>query len=218
MLDIKGENMNKFKLGDVVEILNNNHRYSEDFTGQITEIIEVFGDCAEGSCYNVQVRYKNGLYMHLTFNAKNLKLIRSADVEESQAEIHEQSSKTKSDGGSSDYYKLEINGNPVEVEEILTIVDDSNDAASILQQAKDCLVVRGVERDKPNGERSMKSTVEAFNALTGHSLSESNGWLFMLCLKAARAEGGCFKADDYVDGAAYFALYGEAAAKEANES
>ena len=89
-------------------------------------------------------------------------------------------------------------------------------AAGMLQEAKDCLVARGVERDKPNGERSMKSTVEAFNALTGHSLSESNGWLFMLCLKAARAEGGCFKADDYVDGAAYFALYGEAAAKEAN--
>ena len=87
-------------------------------------------------------------------------------------------------------------------------------AASILQQAKDCLVNRGVERDKPNGERSMQSTVEAFNALTGYSLSESAGWLFMLCLKAARAEGGCFKADDYVDGAAYFALYGEAAAKE----
>jgi hypothetical protein len=91
-------------------------------------------------------------------------------------------------------------------------------AAGMLQEAKDCLVARGVERDKPNGERSMKSTVEAFNALTGHSLSESNGWLFMLCLKAARAEGGCFKADDYVDGAAYFALYGEAAAKEAESS
>ena len=64
----------------------------------------------------------------------------------------------------------------------------------------------------------MESTVEAFNALTGNSLSESAGWLFMLCLKAARAEGGCFKADDYVDGAAYFALYGEAAAKEAESS
>ena len=98
------------------------------------------------------------------------------------------------------------------------VAEDSSSeitAAGMLQEAKDCLVDRGVERDKPNGERSMKSTVEAFNALTGHSLSESNGWLFMLCLKAARAEGGCFKADDYVDGAAYFALYGEAAAKEA---
>ena len=28
-------------------------------------------------------------------------------------------SKTKSDGGSSDYYKLEINGNPVEVEDMI---------------------------------------------------------------------------------------------------
>lgn len=40
-------------------------------------------------------------------------------TEESQAEIHEQSSKTKSDGGSSDYYKLNINGNPVEVEDVI---------------------------------------------------------------------------------------------------
>ncbi len=145
-------------------------------------------------------------------------LLPCTNIEGANRQVIEQEapSKTKSNGGSSDYYKLEINGNPVEVEDILTIVDDSNDAASILQQAKDCLVNRGVERDKPNGERSMKSTVEAFNALTGYSLSESAGWLFMLCLKAARAEGGCFKADDYVDGAAYFALYGEAAAKEAN--
>lgn len=33
--------------------------------------------------------------------------------------ITEESSKTKSDGGSSDYYKLNINGNPVEVEEVI---------------------------------------------------------------------------------------------------
>lgn len=33
--------------------------------------------------------------------------------------ITEESSKTKSDGGSSDYYKLEINGNPVEVEDVI---------------------------------------------------------------------------------------------------
>ena len=34
-----------------------------------------------------------------------------------------------------------------------------------------------------------------------------------LVLKAARAYGGAFKLDDYLDGAAYFALAGEAAAK-----
>lgn len=111
--------MNKFKIGDVVEILNNDLRYSEDFTGQITEIMEVFGDCAEGSWYDVRVDYKNGLRSHLTFLGENLKLVRSVDVKESQAEIPEQSSKTKSDGGSSDYYTLEINGNPVEVEDVI---------------------------------------------------------------------------------------------------
>lgn len=88
-------------------------------------------------------------------------------------------------------------------------------AADILQEAKDCLVNRAVERDKEQ-ERSMKSCVEAFNALTGKSLTEGDGWLLMVCLKAARAKGGRFRLDDYVDGSAYFALYGEAAAKEAN--
>lgn len=94
-------------------------------------------------------------------------------------------------------------------------VGASTDAASILQQAKDCLVNRAVERDKEQ-ERSMKSCVEAFNALTGKSLTEGDGWLLMVCLKASRAKGGRFRLDDYVDGAAYFALYGEAAAKEVN--
>lgn len=111
--------MNKFKIGNVVEILNNNHGYSEDFTGQSTEIIEVFGGCATDGCYEVRVNYKDGSCTYLTFNEENLKLVRSADVEESQTEIHEQSSKTKSDGSSSDYYKLTINGNPAEVEDVI---------------------------------------------------------------------------------------------------
>ena len=63
--------------------------------------------------------YKDGSHTYLAFSAENLKLIRSADVEESQAEIHEQSSKTKSDGSSSDYYKLTINDNPAEVEDVI---------------------------------------------------------------------------------------------------
>ena len=82
------------------------------------------------------------------------------------------------------------------------------DAASILQQAKDCLVNRAVERDKEQ-ERSMKSCVEAFNALTGKSLTETEGWIFMVVLKLARSQGGSFKTDDYVDMAAYAALAGE---------
>ena len=84
-------------------------------------------------------------------------------------------------------------------------------ATDILQEATECLTARAVERDREGGERSMRAAIEAFNALTGHKLTEADGWLMMVCLKAARAEGGKFRLDDYIDGAAYFALYGEAA-------
>lgn len=57
----------------------------------------------------------------------------------------------------------------------------------------------------------MKRAVDAFNALTGHKLTEREGWLFMVALKAARATAGAHNPDDYEDGAAYFALAGEAA-------
>lgn len=85
-------------------------------------------------------------------------------------------------------------------------------AAGILDAASNHLQTRGKLRDKPQGERSMQATVTAFNALTGHKLSERDGWLFMVAVKAARAcatEKGI--PDDYQDGAAYFALAGESA-------
>ena len=97
------------------------------------------------------------------------------------------------------------------------LVEQAKEAATatdILQEATECLVDRAVERDKEGGERSMRAAIEAFNALTGHKLTEADGWLAMACLKAARAEGGKFRLDDYIDGAAYFALYGEAASKQ----
>lgn len=91
-------------------------------------------------------------------------------------------------------------------------------ATDILQEAAECLTARAVERDKGTSERSMKAAVEAFNSLTGHKLTEVDGWNFMLVLKLARSYGGCFKLDDYVDAAAYAALAGEAGAKEANNA
>ena len=81
-------------------------------------------------------------------------------------------------------------------------------AADILTDAADTIRTRGEERDK-GSERSMKATVDAFNALTGQQLTETQGWQFMAVLKLARANGGNFKLDDYLDGAAYFALAGE---------
>lgn len=73
---------------------------------------------------------------------------------------------------------------------------------------------RAATYDSPEGERSMGATVTAFNAITGHSLTEEQGWLFMTLLKAVRSQQGQFKLDSYEDGAAYFGLAGEAAQRE----
>lgn len=86
-------------------------------------------------------------------------------------------------------------------------------APEILERGAQHMRDRAASRDQAGGERSMLRTVTAFNALTGHALSERDGWLFMVALKAARActtETGL--PDDYEDGAAYFGLAGESAA------
>ena len=63
----------------------------------------------------------------------------------------------------------------------------------------------------------MARTVRTFNALTGHTLDEHDGWIFMALLKFARAYGGAFHADDYIDAASYAALAGECAALSATD-
>lgn len=87
------------------------------------------------------------------------------------------------------------------------------DAPDILISAADCIGNRASERDHADGERSMATAVATFNALTGHKLTERDGWVFMSVLKLARAQGGRHRLDDYVDGAAYIALAGECAEK-----
>lgn len=85
------------------------------------------------------------------------------------------------------------------------------DAATVLKEASALVGQRGAERDKPDGERSMLATVKAFNAITGHQLTETDGWHFMELLKMARAYGGSYRQDDYDDKTAYSALAAEAA-------
>lgn len=86
-------------------------------------------------------------------------------------------------------------------------------ADQILNNAAQHMKDRAAARDKPEGERSMGRTVMAFNALTGHQLSERDGWLFMVALKMARAcNTATGSADDYEDLAAYSALAGESVA------
>ena len=89
-------------------------------------------------------------------------------------------------------------------------------ASEIVEQALKHMRDRAATYDRPDGERSIRATVEAFNAITGDGLmnTEERGWLFMILLKAVRSQQGDYRADSYEDGAAYFALAGEAAFKE----
>lgn len=87
-------------------------------------------------------------------------------------------------------------------------------APFFLKEALKALEDRAASRDcRESGERSMEKTVKLFNELTGCSLSEEQGWMFMVMLKIVRSAQGEFRADDYTDLSAYGALMGEAANK-----
>lgn len=89
-------------------------------------------------------------------------------------------------------------------------------AHDILKAAAGHMQDRAATYDKPEGERSMGATVEAFRAVTGDGCmnTEERGWLFMALLKAVRSQQGDLRMDSYEDGAAYFALAGESAARD----
>lgn len=87
-------------------------------------------------------------------------------------------------------------------------------ATAILEAAASHMKDRAATYDRPAGERSMGATVKAFEAVTGVSITEEQGWLFMQLLKAVRSQQGAYRADSYEDGAAYVALAGEAAARD----
>lgn len=81
-------------------------------------------------------------------------------------------------------------------------------AEDILNLSRKIMEDRGKRRDS-EGERSMERIVKVFNALTDHNLSEVDGWTFMVVLKLCRERTGP-DLDNWVDGAAYMALAGEA--------
>lgn len=99
-----------------------------------------------------------------------------------------------------------------ELSEVQSKAVSAND---VLAEAAAALGNRAVERDAPDGERSMATTVALFNTVKGTSLTEGDGWLFMILLKIVRGEQGKFRLDDYVDGSAYFALKGECESRSA---
>lgn len=83
-------------------------------------------------------------------------------------------------------------------------------APEILKRASDIMDERAKQYDSPEGERSMGKAVAAFNAITGQSLSEANGWLLMALLKMVRDNTTDAPHEDSIhDLVAYAGLYGE---------
>ena len=84
-------------------------------------------------------------------------------------------------------------------------------AQSILNAAAGHMQARAATYDKPDGERSMAQTVQAFNAITGRDLSEAEGWLLLQLLKDVRLfQRPGYHADSAEDCIAYAALKAEA--------
>lgn len=93
------------------------------------------------------------------------------------------------------------------------VATSKHSAHSFLEKGVQHMKDRATQRDSEDGERSMKACVDAFNAMFGHSLTETQGWQFMVLLKMARSRNK-FNPDDYEDGAAYTGLAGEAHSNE----
>ena len=86
-------------------------------------------------------------------------------------------------------------------------------APEFLLRAVELFEERGEEYDVEE-ERSMGKTVVAFNAITGHNLKESEGWLLVQLLKDVRQwTKGSFHRDSAEDCISYAALKAEALAK-----
>jgi len=89
--------------------------------------------------------------------------------------------------------------------------DETADCSiAMLREAADTIEQRASERDVEK-EKTMRDTINAFNAMYHTELTEEQGWMFMVLLKMRRARGGSYNRDDYIDGAAYFALAAEGA-------
>lgn len=92
-------------------------------------------------------------------------------------------------------------------------------STEFLQSAMDVQKERGEQYDKPSGERSMGATVRAFNAITGNTLEESDGWMLLGLLKLVRQAQNPEKYhhDSALDYVAYASLYAEAASEQCGQ-
>jgi hypothetical protein len=88
----------------------------------------------------------------------------------------------------------------------------------VLTAAGDSIAQGSNQRDA-SGDRSMRATVAAFNAIEGTQISVRQGWqllaLFKMTHAAASDQNGQFNPKHALDAAAYAALAGEEAAAAA---
>ncbi|MEJ5863547.1 hypothetical protein [Pseudomonas farsensis] len=98
----------------------------------------------------------------------------------------------------------------------MTDLIEVKNSAYFLQTAIDVQAERGKQYDAPDGTRSMVKTVQAFNAITGHNLTEAEGWLLMQIVKDVRQwqNPDKYHEDSALDGVAYSSLKAEALAAE----
>lgn len=118
---------------------------------------------------------------------------------------------TLSEGqGDFEYVEDELENSLSGVTNLMSI--DTGKATDFLSKALTLLEERGKDYDQPQGERSMGKTVQAFNAITGHTLKESEGWLLLQLLKDVRqwSNPNSYHADSAEDCISYAALKAEA--------
>ena len=77
-----------------------------------------------------------------------------------------------------------------------TVVTETATARDFLKRAIQTMNDRGKQYDSPGGERSMGKAVEAFNAITGLSLTADEGWLLLQILKDVRQYSGASYHED----------------------
>lgn len=87
-------------------------------------------------------------------------------------------------------------------------------ARDFLQRAIKTMNDRGKQYDSPSGERSMGKAVDAFNTITGRSLTTDEGWLLMQVLKDVRQYSrASYHEDSAIDCTAFSALKADALAE-----
>ena len=88
-------------------------------------------------------------------------------------------------------------------------------AIEYLDTAKAIQEERARAYDTPGGERSMAAVVAAFNVLYDKSLTETEGWAFMVLLKMRRRHSAKkHHQDSCEDGVSYSSLWAESSSRE----